>query len=229
MGKIVKKRTSQLKKGANCWNTIGVWSDALEKCERLSEVVHCRNCDVFSMAGRGVFESRPPTGYLSEWQKKISHEKAEREKGDVGVMVFRLGKNWLSLPVEYLQEVVEERKIHKIPHNETRNILGIVNIGGEINTCYSLLNLLKIEEDVARNEGKLERLIVIVINGDRFVLPVCEVSGMARYSSNDLLQTPTALGKEMGAYVLGMFKIEKCQVAALNVEKIYRGFEGIRA
>ncbi len=224
----MKKRIKKSRNSNNCWSTIGVWGDAQEKCDRLSEVVHCRNCEVFSMAGRGVFESKPPAGYLSEWQEKISEEKTERKKGDVGVMVFRLGKEWLSLPAENLQEIVEERNIHKIPHNEGLHIRGIVNIGGEINTCYSLMSLLKIDEDVNKKEGGLERLIVIVINGDRFVLPVCEVSGLARYSSNDLLQTPAALGKKMGTYLLGMFKIQKRQVAALNVEQIYRGLEGVR-
>ena len=228
MGNKVNTQKSKSAKSSNCWSTIGVWSDAQEKCERLNEVVHCRNCDVFSMAGRGVFESRPPAGYISEWQQKISDEKADREKGDVGVMVFRLGKEWLSLPIENLQEVVDERKVHKIPHNEGVNILGIVNIGGEINTCYSLMNLLKIDEEDEKNTDELRRLIVIVINGDRFVIPVCEVSGMARYSSNDLLKTPAAMGKKMGTYILGIFKIQKRKVAALNVEQIYRGFEGVR-
>jgi chemotaxis-related protein WspD len=180
------------------------------------------------MAGRGVFESRPPAGYISEWQKKVSEVKVDREKGDVGAMVFRLGKEWLSLPVEYLQEVLEERKVHKIPHDEGVNILGIVNIGGEINTCYSLMNLLNIDEDNKNNTDELHRLIVIVINGDRFVIPVCEVSGIARYSSNDLLEVPVALGKKMGAYMLGIFKDHKRKVVALNVEQIYRGFEGVR-
>ena len=224
----MKKQTKKSRKSNNCWSTIGVWGNLQEKCDRLNEVVHCRNCDVFSMAGRGVFESKPPTGYISEWQEKISNEKAEREKGDIGIMVFRLGKEWLSVPIENLQEVVEERKIHKIPHNEDLHILGIVNIGGEIITCYSLMNLLKIDESVDRTKSEVERLIVIVINGDRFVLPVCEVSGMARYSSHDLLQTPAALGKKMGTYLHGILKIQKRQVVALNVEQIYRGFEEAR-
>ena len=204
-----------------------MWGNAKEKCDRLADVVHCRNCDVFSMAGRGVFESRPPAGYLNKWQKELSHQKEEREKGDVGVMVFRLGDEWLALPVEYLQEIVEERKVHKIPHNEGVYILGIVNIGGEVNTCYSLMNLLEIDENIERNKGELQRLIVIVVNGERFALPVCEISGLARYSSGDLLPTPATLGKKMGTYLDGMFNLQKRQVAALNVEQIYRGFEGI--
>lgn len=205
-----------------------MWGAAPEKCGRLEEVVHCRNCDVFSMAGRGVFENRAPAGYLSQWQKEIKKEKKAREKGDTGVMVFRLGKEWLSLPIEYLQEIVEERQVHKIPHNNTNTyILGIVNIGGEINTCYSLMNLLEIDESSEKNDGDLRRLIVATINGDRFVLPVCEISGLARYASDELLPAPATLGKKMGTYLEGMFHLKKTQVAALNVEQIYRGFEGI--
>lgn len=221
------KKRSKKTKSINCWSTIGVWGDAPEKCDRLADVVHCRNCDVFSMAGRGVFETRPPAGYLGQWQKEISTQKEERDKGDIGVMVFRLGKEWLSLPVEYLQEIVEERKVHKIPHNEGIYILGIVNIGGEVNTCYSLMNLLEIDESKDRNDTDLKRLIVLVINGDRFVVPVCEISGMARYSASDLLPTPSTLDNMMDTYLSGMFTLNKRQIAALNVEQVYRGFEGI--
>jgi chemotaxis-related protein WspD len=224
----VKKRPAKNNKNDNCWSSIGVWGNAQEKCDRLSEVIHCRNCDVFSMAGRGVFETRPPAGYLSQWQKEISNKKEERQKGDIGVMVFRLGEEWLALPVEYLQEIVEERKIHKIPHNKGTYILGIVNIGGEVNTCYSLMSLLEIDENVERNKNELQRLIVISVNGEKFVIPVCEISGLSRYSSADLLPSPATLGKKMGAYLDGMFQLKKRQVAALNVEQIYRGFEGIK-
>jgi len=223
----VKKRTSKSRKNDNCWSTIGVWGSAKDKCDRLDEVIHCRNCDVFSMAGRGVFESRPPAGYLSQWQKEISNKKEEKEKGDVGVMVFRLGKEWLALPVEYLQEIVEEKQVHKIPHNEGIYILGIVNIAGEVNTCYSLMNLLEIGESKDRNDSELRRLIVMIINGDRFVLPVCEISGLARYASNDLLPTPATLGKKMETYLAGIFHLNDRPIAALNVQQVYRGFEGI--
>ena len=205
-----------------------MWGDADEECERLAEVVHCRNCDVFSMAGRGIFENKHPPGYIVQWQKAISSQKEQRDKGSIGVMVFRVGNEWLSLPVKYLQEIVEERVIHKIPHNEGVYILGIVNIGGEVNICYSLKNLLEIEKSKRKSESKLRRLIVIVINGDRFVLPVSEISGLARYSPDDLLPSPATVSKKMGTYFKGIFQHEKRQVAALNMEQIYRGLEGIR-
>ena len=90
------------------------------------------------------------------------------------------------------------------------------------------MNLLEIEEDAERNKDELQRLIVIVVNGERFVLPVCEISGLARYSSDELLPPPVTLGKKMDTYLNGMFHIQKRQIAALNIEQIYRGFEGIR-
>jgi len=223
----VKKRPRITNKNVNCWSTIGVWSNVKKKCDRLDEVIHCRNCDVFSNAGRGVLENRAPASYIAQWQMDIAKEKQESEKGDVGAMVFRLGNEWLALPVENLQEIVEEKDVHKIPHNKGMYILGIVNIGGEINTCYSLMNLLEIDELEKKNKNELHRLIVIVINGDRFVFPVCEISGLTRYSSDELAPYPATLGSKMGAYLLGIFNYQRQQVAALNVEQIYRGFEGI--
>ena len=38
----------------DCWNRIGVWSRAGATCPKLDDVTHCRNCSVYSDAGRRI-------------------------------------------------------------------------------------------------------------------------------------------------------------------------------
>ena len=44
----------------DCWNRIGVWGTETPRCPKLEDVVHCRNCEVYSAAGRLVLERRLP-------------------------------------------------------------------------------------------------------------------------------------------------------------------------
>src|SRR5262249_33650916 len=55
-----------------CWNTIGVWGDRTPRCERLPEVIHCQNCEVYCKAGRGLLERLPSQEYLREWQQELA-------------------------------------------------------------------------------------------------------------------------------------------------------------
>lgn len=71
MKKVIAERTSE----NHCWNTVGVWSHVTDKCEKLSEHIHCRNCPVFSDEGRRVLDRAAPVGYLKEWRKSLSADK----------------------------------------------------------------------------------------------------------------------------------------------------------
>ena len=141
---MVKRKTIS-KEHNDCWNTIGVWSSVQEKCERLAQVVHCRNCDVFSQAGREVLERKPPGGYVTQWRNEIAHQQEEKDATLTGVMTFRIGDEWFAVTARSLQEIAELRTIHRVPHNDNPHVAGIVNIGGEVDICYSLGNLLGVK------------------------------------------------------------------------------------
>lgn len=222
---MVKRKVTS-KKYNDCWNKIGVWSSASEKCERLSQVVHCRNCDVFSQAGREVLDRRPPGGYVTQWRNEIAHQQEEIDKSLQGLMTFRIGKEWFAVPAKSLQEIAELRIIHRVPHNDNPYIAGIVNIGGEVDICYSLGNFLGV--DKYKNESNVfQRLMVINYYGDRYIFPVSEISGMTRYGESDVLPVPSTLGGEKSSFVDGMFVSNKTHIAILNIEQICLSLGGI--
>lgn len=202
----------------DCWNTVGVWSTVAEKCDRLQQVVHCRNCEVFSRAGREVLEQKPPAGYITQWRNEIAHQQEKNDESLIGVMTFRIGEEWFALPAKCIQEIAELRKIHRVPHSDNPRIGGIVNIGGEVNICYSLGSLLGVKND--KNEDTDQRLLVVNYNGDRYIFPVNEVSGMARYGESDLIPVPATLGEEKLSIVSGMIEINKKHIALLDVDQV---------
>lgn len=213
------KNKKQTNKYNDCWNSIGVWSSAANRCERLSQVIHCRNCDVFASAGREVLEQTPQSEYITEWQKAVARKENEIDSTLPGVMAFRIGAEWFAISAQSLQEVSEYRIVRRVPHNENKNIAGIVNIGGEVVVCYSLANFLEV--DLPEDIGKAsQRMMVVLYSGEKYIFPVSEVMGMTRYGEGDILPLPSTLGEEKTLYIDSVFLHDKKHIAILNIEEI---------
>jgi chemotaxis-related protein WspD len=213
MAKTVTKQQGH----EDCWNTIGVWGDVYPRCEKLSTVVHCRNCEVYSRAGRNVFERRPPKGYVTQWRETLAKAQTPINKQEIGVMVFRLAKEWYAISATVLHEVADYRVIHRIPRNENPFITGVVNIGGEVRICYSLSDLLS---DGAVDEPGCQRLLVVDVDSQRFVFPVDEVTGLERCNIDELLPVPGTIAHEKANLILGICNVEKRKVGVLDIENI---------
>jgi len=223
--------TTISKKGEHindCWNTIGVWSLAKEKCMQLEEYIHCRNCPVFSNSGRSVFENKPPVGYLSQWRKEIAGEINKTELKSNSVLVFRSGSEWFAFPASILSEISNEKNIHRIPRNLNKFILGIVNINGEIKVCYSLNDFLGIKAGDDREDDTHipKRLIVIRLNENDYVFPVDEVKGLDWYGDSDLRPVPSTLESSGADILLGSLKKPDYNVAVFDIDRFQERLEG---
>ncbi|NOX91112.1 MAG: hypothetical protein GXP18_01275 [Gammaproteobacteria bacterium] len=216
---------------ADCWNTVGVWSRARRKCEKLTEYTHCRNCPVFLEIGHSVFEKVAPPGYLAQWRKDI----AARESCDISqnnsVLIFRAGHEWFALPANVLGEIATERTIHRIPRNMNRFISGIVNINGEIKICYSLSELLDMSsiDDIDKksiNHHKPGRLVVIELDEIQYVFLVDEVKGLYWYGDSDLLPVPATLSAENALLLSGSINRFNHQIAIFNISRFQEKLEG---
>ena len=184
----------------SCWNTVGVWGSQTPRCEKLGEVVHCRNCPVYWNAGREVFEKRIPAGYIEQWTRIIS--------GDV-------------------EPVSQIKSIHKIPHQANGLVLGVVNVGGEVRLCFSLAFLLGVANDEAKKinlRGVYKRYLVVQIDDSDYVFPVDEVGGVYRYDPQDLKQVPVTIEAEKAELLLGVLDIEGNKIACIDVDKLAQTF-----
>ena len=228
MKKILKKIGSV----DNCWNTRGVWSNVDDKCERLVEYIHCRNCPVFSSEGKRVLDRQAPVGYLKGWRKALAINKKDQAVDSQSVLVFRVSDEWLAFPAGCLHEIAEKRSIHRIPRNINTDIAGVVNIGGEVRVCYSLQSILGIKESrEAENNNKsvaTGRFIVALLAGQYYVFFADQISELSLYNSDEVMPVPATLKYKGKNFISGVIRHNKNNVAVLDADMFQRNLEGIR-
>ena len=223
----------------DCWNRIGVTGD--RSCPELRTVVHCRNCHVFSAAGRSLLERLPPDDYLREW----THVLAENERGGAGaslgsdgavvrndqsisVMLFRLGTEVLALPVGVLHEVSPPFVIHSVPQRTNRFFLGLVNIRGEIMLAASLLHLLGLGDAAAGMGRSIDpgqpsacRMAVAGADDDKWVLPMDEVYGIHLFNRQEIGEAPVVISKAADSLTGGLLPWNGRSVALLDPDRLF--------
>ena len=211
-----------------CWRRIGVAGD--RSCPELEVFIHCRNCPVLAEAARTFFDRAAPAGYLEDW-RAILEEPAEAPAADTtSALVFRLGTEWLALPVSVLVEVTPVRTLHRLPHRSGGVIAGIVNIRGQLQLCASLHELVGLaaappgaDDDAAARSAA--RLLVVerAANeaADRWALGVDEVAGVHRVSKGMLRAVPSTVGHAGSRLSSALFDWQERTVALLDEARVF--------
>ena len=210
----------------DCWNQIGVWGDKKSRCPKLDEVIHCRNCEVYSEAGRTVLERQIPDEYEAKWAKVYSESKKEKISGTESVTIFRLGHEWLALPTNIIDEVTDISAIHSLPHQRSSIIRGLMNLRGQMSICVSLGQLLEIEkheqhENLDARNRTYERMIAVSHNESSFVFLVSEVRSTYRLRPEELKEPPSTLTHAKGTFTRGILSWKEHDVACLDAELLF--------
>lgn len=224
--------TNNLPHGVNdCWNHIGVDGD--RSCVKLETVIHCRNCPVYSTAGRSLLERVAPFDYLNEWtavvavpQEQPSRDFASavgfrigRAVDTLSAIIFRLGDELFALPVQVLQEVTHPCVIHTLPHRSNDLLLGLVNIRGEILLCASLGHLLGLETATNPPSSHMNlRMLVVGQKDSKWVFPVDEVHRIHRFHLNELKAVPVVVSQANETYTLAVIDWQNDKVNYLDAE-----------
>lgn len=222
----------------NCWNIIGIAGD--HNCPELSHFIHCRNCPVYSAAGRNLLERTIPENYRHEWTQffyetklatgnrlehlpKADDNLAKTKKHTVGI--FRLQKEWLALPAQVLKETISPSLIHTIPHRSNEIFKGLVNIRGELQLCISLSNLLHLETVQALPDALspivYARMIVIAKGGNTWVFPVDEFYGLSRFNNFELRDAPNSATSTINTYTKGFFHWQSRSLSYIDDELLF--------
>ena len=210
----------------DCWTRIGVWGD--RSCSELANVVHCHNCPVFSAAGRRFLAGPPPEGYLESWTARLA-ETEDDEAGDVqGVLIFRVGDEWLALPVAALHEVISLRPIHRIPFHGGL-LAGMVNVRGELHLSFHLDRVLGIVSSAEEKETispscvvkSSPRLLLAGRNAEAWVFRVDEVDRVFRLAASALNSVPPTLGRAAAHLTRGVFRCHERAVGLLDEERLF--------
>ena len=211
----------------DCWNKIGVWGTESPRCPLLEGVIHCRNCEVFSAAGRHLLDRAAPSDYVREWTEIIAEKGMVADYATTSTLIFRVGDEWLALPTGIFREVSQMRPVHRIPHRTNQIVCGLANVRGELLIYISLGRLLGIKKGkryaLDNIKGSFaERLLVIEKDGQRFVFPVSEVYGIHRYLPDDLYEAPTTIAHASASYIKGIFTLEHRHVGCLDDDALFK-------
>ena len=213
----------------DCWNRIGVWSELEERCPELATVIHCRNCPVYTSAGRHLLDRPVPEDYAKEWSSIFSRVSSERKEKILSAFIFRAGGEWFGLQAGLIQEVVDMGPIHTLPHRSSTILRGVVNIRGKLELCFSIGGILGIERFEKQETRKKKyispvRLVVAEKEGDRIVFPVSEVYGFFRYSKRMLQQLPVTVSGSKAAFTRGILCVEDFDAGFLDDRALFDAF-----
>ena len=199
-------------------------------CPRLPQAVHCRNCPVFSAAGQQLFEREAPPEYLDEWTRQLAEVDAATATETRRLLVFRIGPEWLALDARAVVEVVEPRRIHRVPHRTDRLLLGLANIRGELQLCISLarvagdrLGRRSRSPSPPRPPGRRQRLLVAEQDQNRWVFPVDEVEGVHRIPAGAMENLPHTVERSPRYYSQALFSHDNKRVGVLSADAVVPG------
>jgi chemotaxis-related protein WspD len=208
----------------NCWKRIGVWGEEERStCPVLERVIHCRNCEVFTRAGRNLLERNLPHQYEDEWTQVFAEKKEEELPGTVSIVIFRIAEQWFALPAQLFEEVITPQPFHTVPHRTNPVLMGVINVHGEIHLCVSLQNMLELESepDTSSKQSGHKRMIVINKENNRWVFPVDEIYGIQRVHPRTFENVPVTVAKSKNKFTKYLFKWEGTAVALLDDELLF--------
>jgi chemotaxis-related protein WspD len=215
----------------DCWNRIGVFGD--RSCPELLNCIHCRNCQVYSAAGRSLLERLPPGDYLQEWTSVLAETKRGSESSSLSadgsvvrsdqslsVMIFRLANELFALPVGVFLEVSAPFVVHSVPGRSNQLFLGMVNVRGEIMLAASLTNLLGL--NVANSSQQAAgRMAVAGTPEGKWVFPTDEIYGIYLFNRDDVKPAPVVIANAARSYTCGVFQWQNRSIALLDAERIF--------
>jgi chemotaxis-related protein WspD len=180
----------------DCWRRIGVAGD--RSCAELERHVHCRNCGVYAEAAQRNLRRPVEPAYREAWARELALPEPLPVAVDAAAMVFRIGAEWLAVPVALAAKVAPAAPMHRLPHRSGGALLGVVNVDGRVLPAVSLAPLLGIASaSPAAPSGRhaFERLLVLALQGLRIAVPVAEMHGILRYAASAVRPAAATVGQ----------------------------------
>jgi chemotaxis signal transduction protein len=130
--------------------------------------------------------------------------------------VFRLGREWLAIGSEVVDEVVEPRHVHALPHRREGVVRGVVNVRGQLTVCVALDALLQTGAAAPGGQGPGQttesarsgvlgrRLVVLADNEQRMAFEADAVHGAHRYADSAVGAVPSTVAHGVSRFSTGV-------------------------
>lgn len=214
----------------DCWRRIGVAGDA--SCAELARHVHCRNCGSYAEAAQRSLQRPVDAAYREAWARELARPEPPPLPTDHAAMAFRVGREWLAVPLALAQSVAPLAPVHRLPHRSSPGaaLLGIVNVGGRLVPAVSPARLLGIDTDgVPPPLGRhaFSRLLVLAVRAQPFALPVDEVHGVVRYAGAAVRPPAATVGQAPLPLLAGVVADSAIEAGLLDGPRLERQLEGL--
>ena len=212
----------------DCWRRIGVTGD--RSCAELERHVHCRNCAVYADAALRNLQRPVEPAYREAWARELARPEPPPAPTDTAAMVFRIGAEWLAVPVALVATVAPPAPAHRLPHRANGALLGVVNVGGRVLPAVSLAALLGIATaGVPAPLGRhaFERLLVLELKGQRIAVPVAEMHGILRYAGAAMRQPSATLGHLPTPLLAGVIADSSIEAGMLDAALLEQELTGL--
>ena len=141
------------------------------------------------------------------------------------VLAFRLGAEWLALPLARLRCVTLPTATHRIPHRNAAGLLGVTGVGGRLLPALDLGALLGLDPCAppsAVHRHALPRQLVLDADGQDLVLPVADVHGVLRYHDEALRAAPATVNHTLAPFLAGVLEHEHMAIGCLDAAALAR-------
>lgn len=131
---------------------------------------------------------------------------------------FRLERQWLGVPVNVVQEVLNPQTIRRVPRAPSE-VAGLLNLRGQIVTAVDLRQRLGLPE----YQDERGSMNVVVRHGqESFSLLVDDVGDVINVFGHKIEPVPSSLDAQWKAVTKGVFRLEKRLFVILNVPAVLK-------
>lgn len=171
-----------------------------------------------------LLEREVAAEYRQEWTRIVAQREERQRNNAVSIFIFRLGAEWMSLPMARIQRVVGSAPLHTMPHRRGI-LLGLVSVNGDLLLCVSLARLLGIDSDteggLARSGVQHRHFIVAAGEKGSLAFPVDEVHGIHRYYEEELHKVPSTLAEATAIYTTAVLPWKEHAVGCLDDQMLF--------
>lgn len=162
---------------------------------------------------------------LREATGHVARIAANQELLTRSTFIFRLGPEWLGLPTSVVDEVMETRVMHSLPHRREGVVRGIVNVGGRLSICVALEQLFQLGAAASPERGRQNvpsrRLMVLATQGQRLAFEADEVHGSHRFDPDHLRGVPATVAHAVARFTTDVLPWRDHMVGLLDAELVF--------
>jgi chemotaxis-related protein WspD len=185
---------------------------------------------VYAGAAQRNLERPVDPDYRATWARELARPEPAPVHTDAAALVFRVGDEWLAVPMALAAQVAPPAPVHRLPHRSRGALLGIVNVGGRLLPAVSPARLMSIDmENVMPPLGRhaFARLLVLALGAHRYALSVDEVHGVLRHTQAAMRPPAATVGNAPRPLVAGIIADGIIEAGLLDAGRLRAQLEAL--